>query len=391
VLGPKVALRFFYLSFFVAIGAYLPYFPTWLEAQGIDGIRMGLLSALLPTLTVIGPPGFGILADALGLRGSLLRMASLGAALSFAVVCVFGWLGKPLGFAGLFPCILLFGFFRTPMQLLSDVLALEQGGDYGRQRLFGSIGFMLTAPVVGYFVDMRSPVMLPAVILGGLVVGHLATWPLPKHGAVPRQAPIDDARRLLAQPEFRLFLFAVVLGQMSSVGYDVTLSLHLRALGFSGTQIGMAWAIGTAAEVVLMATAAPLLNRYSPALLLLISLLLGAVRWTLLGVLDDPFLILLLQPLHAITFGLRWLAGMQIVRRQAVGSGLATAQGVHLATFALGSVIGTLIFSALFKSLGGHQVFLWCAVTALGAALATLPLVWRQPLTPHIERAPSAE
>jgi MFS transporter, PPP family, 3-phenylpropionic acid transporter len=375
VLSPRVALRCFYFAFFVAIGAYLPYFPAWLAAQGIDGIRMGVLSALLPALTVVGPPAFGLFADAVGIRGSLLRFTSMGACLAFAAICLFAANGTPLGFGGLFACILAFGFFRTPMQLLSDVVALEQGGDYGRQRVFGSIGFMVTAPIVGYYVDLRSPIVLPAIILSGLAVGHLATWPLPKHGAVPRPAPLREAKRLLAQPEFRLFLVAAMLGQLAHVGYDVTLSLHLAALGFSGTMIGVAWTISTAAEVLLMVLAAPLMARSAPAVLLLVSLVVGTLRWVVLGVVTDPMLILLLQPLHAVSFALRWLASMQIVRRLGNGGPLGTAQGIHLAAFSVGSVFGTLVCSALYKAVGGHGVFYFCAMVALFASGAAVLLV----------------
>jgi MFS transporter, PPP family, 3-phenylpropionic acid transporter len=170
------ALRFYLVAYFVAIGAYLPYFPSWLSAQGIDGLRMGAISALLPLMTVLGPPGFGMLADALGLRAALLRWASLGCVLSFGAIYVFSQVGHVLGFTGLLVCIFLFGFFRTPMGLLADVVALEQGGDYARIRLFGSLGFMLAAPLVGRYVNLHSPSALPGVILGGLVAGHLATW-----------------------------------------------------------------------------------------------------------------------------------------------------------------------------------------------------------------------
>jgi hypothetical protein len=85
----------------------------------------------------------------------------------------------------------------------------------------------------------------------------------------------------------------------------------------------------------------------------------------------------LLQPLHAISFALRWLAAMQIVRQQGLGGPLGTAQGIHLAAYSLGSVVGTLIFSALFKEIGGHLVLKLCALTALCAAATALPLAIR--------------
>ena len=79
----RFALPLYYLAVFGALGAYLPYFPVWLEARGIEGVGMGAVSALMPALGIVGPPLFGLVADALGLRGWLLRVACIGAALPF--------------------------------------------------------------------------------------------------------------------------------------------------------------------------------------------------------------------------------------------------------------------------------------------------------------------
>jgi MFS transporter, PPP family, 3-phenylpropionic acid transporter len=337
---------------------------------------MGAISALLPLMTVLGPPGFGMLADALGLRGALLRWASLGCVLSFGAIYVCSQAGHTLGFTELVVCIFLFGFFRTPMGLLADVVALEQGGDYARTRLFGSLGFMLTAPLVGRFVDLRSASALPAVILGGLVAGHVATWFLPTRGSVPRQAPWSDVLTLLQRAEFRAFLLTVMLAQTAHVGYDVTLSMHLADLGMSGSQIGLAWAIGTGAEIVLMYFSAPLLRRYNSVHLLIVSLAVGTLRWILMACTRDPLWVLAYQPLHAISFAVRWLACMQIVREHSSEGGLGTLQGVHLAAFSSGSVLGTLLFGGMYKQLGGAQIYSLIAVCSAFAVLSSALLLF---------------
>ena len=78
------ALRLYYLVAFCALGVYLPFFPRWLEAQGIDGASMGAIAAAFPAMAIIAPPAFGLLADALRLRRALLRVACAGA---FACSC----------------------------------------------------------------------------------------------------------------------------------------------------------------------------------------------------------------------------------------------------------------------------------------------------------------
>src|SRR5690606_15826152 len=85
----RSSLRIYYFTFYASMAVYLPYFPSWLRQHGIDGLAMSTLMALLPIMNVFGPPGFGILADSLGLRGRLLRWAATGAAVSFVPLVVY--------------------------------------------------------------------------------------------------------------------------------------------------------------------------------------------------------------------------------------------------------------------------------------------------------------
>ena len=94
--GPSLlGLRLYYFASFAALGAYLPFFPRWLEARGIVGLSMGLVAGLAPAMGVLGPPAIGLFADALGLRGSLLRVACLGACASMAALAALGGAGPP--------------------------------------------------------------------------------------------------------------------------------------------------------------------------------------------------------------------------------------------------------------------------------------------------------
>ena len=70
--GRLLPLRVYYFASFAALGAYAPFFPRWLEARGVEGLSMGVVTGLLPAMGVLGPPAIGLVADALGLRGSIL-------------------------------------------------------------------------------------------------------------------------------------------------------------------------------------------------------------------------------------------------------------------------------------------------------------------------------
>jgi PPP family 3-phenylpropionic acid transporter len=224
---------------------------------------------------------------------------------------------------------------------------------------------------VGWALDPRAAAPLPATIGALLFFALVAAWPLPAAPASPRLPALREARGLLAAPSYALFLGVSLLAQTAHAGYDLCFSLHLRDRGASDARIGAAWAVGVVFEVVLMAFAAPICARFSPPALLLVALLGSSARWLLLATVGSVTVLCLLQPLHALSFALWWVASLEYIRRRAPAGALATAQGLFSAATALGSVVGMLAWGALYRRAGGAAVFGAAAAVALLGALST--------------------
>ena len=370
---PLTTLRVYYFVSFAALAAYLPFFPRWLEARGIQGLSMGLIAATFPAMGLVGPPCFGIVADAFQLRGSILRLACGGAFLAFSAIAAASLAGRPLGFGALLMAVAVFSLFRSPMVMMADVVALEQvkdaGTTYPRVRLWGSIGFLLTAVAVGRFVDPTELAPVPVAIAGGLFVALAASFALKARGVLPPRPVPGHVRALLEARDFRLFLAASFLGQSAQSAFDLCYSLHLRDLGASGPIVGVAWAIGVVAEVALMAWGGPLLARTTPPRLLALAFAAAAARWSLVAVVRSPAGQLALQPLHGLSFGLMWVASLAYTKGRASPHILATAQGLFTASTAAGSVAGMLTWGVLYRRAGGAATFGTAA--AMSACAAT--------------------
>ena len=54
-----LALRMYYATALAVGGVYVPFFPRWLEARGMFGVRLGLIAAAAPAMGVIAPTAFG--------------------------------------------------------------------------------------------------------------------------------------------------------------------------------------------------------------------------------------------------------------------------------------------------------------------------------------------
>lgn len=374
-----ILLRVYYFCMLGMLGIYLPFFPPWLRAQHISGMDLSIVMAIPPALGVVGPPLFGLLADALHLRGQMLRIASGIAAMAFVGMGIIPFIfGRGVNFIELIALMAMYSFFRSPLIPMADVIALEEskakGKSYASIRWWGSLGFLVTASVSGRIVDPSSPAALPTAISIMLVLGFLASFALPTRASAQAPAPVwSEAKNLLKSGDFLLFLLATIIGQSAHTAYDICFSLHLRDLGVSTATTGIAWSLGVVFEIALMAFLGGTVERIRPPLLLVLAFSGAALRWLCIASIEQPHLLIATQPLHALTFGVMWIASLSHVRARVPARILATGQGVFSAGIAVGCVIGVFCFGPLFERAGGPHSFKVAALlSALAAVLAAL-------------------
>ncbi|WP_437754242.1 MFS transporter [Sorangium sp. So ce1389] len=380
------AISLYYFGIFAVLGVYLPLFPSWLQAREVRGLAMGVIAATLPAMGLVAPPVFGFIADALGVRVWLIRAACAGALVVFALLALSSALGVALGFGGLFLAALAFAFFRAPMFMMADVVAMDastsSGIAYGRLRLWGSISFALMAIAGGALIDPARPEAFPATMTATLLAAFAVSWLLPARGESPFRRPghprgeaalqapdagssvQERARALLQRRDFRLFLAASFLAQSANSSYDLCYTLHLRDTGFPESLVGVAWAVGVAGEIALMAFSGPLLQRFAPPTLLAFAFAGAALRWALLSIVRWWPALLAIQPLHAVSFAMMWIASIAYTRDRVPPQILATAQGLFSASAGAGSVIGMLTWGELYKRGGGSLTFGVASITA---------------------------
>jgi PPP family 3-phenylpropionic acid transporter len=313
---------------------------------------------------VLAPPIIGYVADLFGLRGTLLRWLSLAGWLCFSALAAHSLSSEPAHFAVVFGCIALFALFRSPIGMLADVISIEEGSNYGRIRLWGSLGFMVSTVLAGLWLTAPGSPWVPvstAMLLGAVVA---TSFVLPPHAHMPPGPIREEARRLIRQPSFQLFLASAFFGQASHSAYDLCSGLLFEDLGGSAL-VGVAWGIGVAAEITMLAGSAHLLARYPALKLRSFALAVTVLRWLLMGRITSVPVLLTLQLLHAITFAMMWFSSIALVTQLSSPRTLGTAQGLFVAASAVGGVLGMLIWGPLYRASGAWPVFACAALAAL--------------------------
>lgn len=371
---PHLALRLYYFVSFGVIGAYVPYFPAWLESQGVRGLEMSSITSLMPFVGLLSPLLFGVTADVLGLRGSLLRVAIGGALTPFLLLSMATLLGIGVGYRTLFVAIAVFAFFRAPMVIIADVSALEGLTGYGRTRLFGSLGFAVVAVATGAFVDPSSRAALPTTIAACLAATLAVSFALPSRVERAPTPILADALGLVRKPAFVAFLAVTFLWGVVHVAYDLCFSLYVRDLSQSRSAVGIYWGLGVVSEIGLMAVASRLTSSGTPARFFPLCLAVAAARFTTMASVGSLTVIAWLQPLHAITFALMWVSCLAFVKASAPPHLLATGQSLFSMSAGLGAGSGMLLWGPMYARGGGPLVF-WTAgeIAGVAAVVALLP------------------
>ena len=374
-------LSLFYAAVFLFIGILLPFWPVWLKSRGMEAGEIGILLSLGMWVRAVSGPLVAQAADRTGARRGFmvaLGWASLGAYALFATTS---------GFWGLAAVAILAALCFGPVLPLADTITMhkvgESGLDYGRVRLWGSLTFIVAATGGGMVLAGRPDSLILWLILGTLAVMALVTHAMPEArpeapatdpaaddatGAAKRRVPLAA---LLADRQYLAFLAAASLIQASHAVYYGFATLHWRASGLADWVIGALWAEGVIAEIVLFAFSGRALAMFGPIGLLGLAAVAGIVRWSALGFAMGLPTLVLVQWLHAFTFGATHLAMMHFIARRVRPEHAATAQSLYSST-AMGIVMGLSMTAAgwLYARHGGNAFFAMIALSAAGGLIA---------------------
>lgn len=366
---PYWRLSGFYLFYFAVLGALVPYFGLYLKSIGYGPADIGSLMALIMISRIVAPNVWAYIADHRDDRLRVVRVAS------FLTVVLFAGVFLGTGFWWLAFVLLAFSFFWHASLPLLEVQVMHhtshRPGAYGRVRLWGSIGFIVSVVTLGPVVDAHGPWwVLPTlcVLMLGIWLYSLALPEAPVTAPAEHPAPL---LKVILRPEILAFLLACLLMQVSHGPYYTFYSIFLESHGYSKTVIGLLWAFAVLCEIGVFLLMPRILARTTLRAVLLVSFLLAAVRWLLIGFFPDDLAILVLaQVLHAATFGTFHAAGMQMVYRFFTGRHQHRGQAIYsTASFGVGGAVGSFYSGHTWATLGPATTF---SIAAASAGLAFL-------------------
>jgi len=377
-LGLGIRLASLHASLSTVSGVQTPLWPLFLAWRGLGPVEIGLMLSAAYIVKIVSNPIAGYVSDRLGDRRMpliVLAGVSLAAYLLFALVT---------GFWPLLALTLIAAGAYTALGPLGDNLTLlaisGQRIHYGHVRVFGSISFMLFSGVASDLLIGEPPMWIVWTLVAGLVVILFACWRLPRVKGERQSGKRRGMRVLLKSPIFLLFIGAAALNQSSNTALYGFGTLHWRAGGLSGGEIGALWAEMVAAEAIFFSLGHRIVAAIGPRWLLVLGGAGGIVRWTVTALTVDPVMLATVQWMHCLTFTASHLAAMYFIQRSVPIELSGRAQALY-SSIALGLNFGLFLPVAgwLYEAIGGGNTFMVMAVlSAAGLGLSvTLLRLWK--------------
>jgi PPP family 3-phenylpropionic acid transporter len=330
---------------------------------------------------LFAPYAWGALSDRTGERVKLLR---IGAGVAFASACLLFWDWGPVGLG----LVLLLMFTHTsammPMSEAAMAHLVSQGGAfdtkrYGRVRLWGSLGFLITVFAAGAWFEAFGMRHFPGwtVLTLGAVFLSVCWMPDVKEASHSSQthAPVGP---VLRQKPVQWFFASTFLHVLSHIGIYVFFSLYLDSLGYSKTMIGLLWAVSVAVEIVWFFSQSRWLPRMPLTAWLVLCSFVMLLRMGLTAAWADVLWVLLLaQTLHAITFATHHTVCIALISHHFPGRLRGRGQALYtVIAYGFPGVFGALLGGLISEHWGLQSVFVASVLTS-GVATATAYKVWR--------------
>jgi PPP family 3-phenylpropionic acid transporter len=359
-----------YFFYFAFVGAFAPYFTLYLQSLGLGAAAIGILMSLMSAMRLVAPNLWGWLADRTGRKLAVVRLSALLSASGF-VAFFFSH-----DFWPLFLAMTLVSFFWSASLPLVEALTLRhlegRAEQYGRIRLWGSVGFIIAVLGTGVWLDRMAIDSLLWVNFSLLVGIVVCAWLLAESAQPIPGVAVPRLRRGLMRPEVLGLLAACFFMSAAHGPFYVFYSIHLVDHGYDKTAVGALWSLGVVAEIIVFIVMPRLMRRWSVRSILQASLALAVIRFLLIGWgADHAWLLILAQLMHGATFGAYHAAAVAALHQWFPAGQMARVQAVYGSiSFGAGGMVGNVVSGAAWDGVGPALTF------TLGALLALVGLLF---------------
>ncbi|XP_025206111.1 major facilitator superfamily domain-containing protein 6-like [Melanaphis sacchari] len=367
-----------------------PFLPTIARQRGIPVLVIGIIFTIMPIFNIVTRPITGYITDRWHCHKQVFLTASLLNAF-FTLLIHFtpdfndNGHTEDLGILTHWKFWVFLTTITVRMLLwmigdvLQDTICLEILGDdkksYGRQRVWGAIGWGISTLLVGacvdwYSVDEEHKNYLPAYLISMtfLICHSIVASQLNKNQTCTSKSMIKDVLKILCDVKVCSYIVWAVFAGIFTAYIWFYLFLYIEDLAniycqerlpwiktIQGSSVTVQCCIG---EIPIYIMSGYILKRIGHITAFSISFAMFSIRFFLYSIIKDPLWVLPVELTNGITFGLAFLAGISYAAEVAPSGSAGTLQGLFgMAFHGIGISFGSFSAGYLFGRMGSSASF----------------------------------
>ena len=357
-------LSSFYFCYYFFVGLFVPYWGIYLKSLSFNALQIGALLSLFQISRIFAPNLLGWIADR---SGEYIKWIKISSFFGFIIFTGIFWSNT---FISIFFIMMAMSIFTSSTLPLAESLTLthlkanKADSKYSHIRLWGSIGFIVAAILLGIMIDsLGERSLIYALLITQLTIFFLA-FILPDK----KVTFIENNKRpiwpiLRRRGVIVLLLSCALMVSSHGLLYNFY-SIFLEQQGYSGTTIGLLWSVGVVFEILIFLLMPKILSNFTLKAVLLISLGFAVIRFFLIGAYVDSIIILVIaQIMHAATFGSFHVASIQLIAHFFYNEHQARGQSLYNSiTYGIGGAIGGLGGGYMIQYSGMANTFMLSAI-----------------------------
>lgn len=350
-----IKVSFSFIAQFWGVAGFTVFFAAWLAFKGLDGLQIAIILGVSQFFKAVFGPVGALFADGFRYKKTPILYMNLFGLFSVLFLFVVD------GYWAIMVVTILYSISIAAIMPILDGLAMQGATiykfDYGRTRLWGSLGFMVAAILCGIIVENLGLDALVYWLLFAAVFMLVCGSFLPVLPEVTLEdAPSNDIKKpkfdmagatnLIKNPVFITILVTISFILSSHAVYYGFSTIHWHKIGYSSDIIGFLWAVGVVAEVIFFAFSNKIMANFGPRRLLILGAIAAIIRWGVIAY-DPPIYVLFAaQTLHAFTFAATYLGSLHLINKSVPSHLISTAM-------AISASLNAGIFMSIAMFLGG--------------------------------------
>jgi MFS family permease len=381
--GENFRIPVFFLLILGAYGAWQSLYNVYLDGIGFTSMQIGVLNAILISVSVLVIPFWGIMADRFGNNRVLLILT---AACSVAVFL----LGKVQLFHWMVFLIVIVSIFHQPGVVVDGMTSLfvreHPKYTFGQFRLWSSIGYGSASLAAGYLASRGTGIIFTfsAILFFLAALFNLLTMP---------RKPVKG-RDLVNFRSFGIFfrvkgvpvfLTLIFIWGIASAPLMQFINLYYQDIGASESFIGWVVFLQAAPEIPAFLAVSLLIRRFGAHRIIILAMAVSVLRMLFYGMTHDPRVAIVFSVFHCITIAF-YLVGVVEWIQDRTPDHLRTTGQALIWTFYLGGgvAVGNVALGYLRDAIGMNNAMFLHA--ALGLGITACTMLFFNPIRPAQRR-----